>query len=622
MCRACRHLGLKCEYKRPMWWSNNEQRRSQKEMVKGIIRRTKMSEKTAQMMSLGADTPPRLSHSVPTSDTYSDILDRTRDASVDSQFHGVDLSRATAFESVDVFNPPMVHPAYAGLPPANVFSPYDVDVKTERQMYVNDIPTRRDSSMSTFSACYPGQFPTIGSNVVESWPGEDDEEDDDDITPTWAGALKSELEPGYFDFAPVAPPMTTRQAVIHVDELDRPLLDHFINNVLRLIFPVFELNRPGSARDGVVLPALETNRCYLHCCLSVAALHMKATPGVSPDQIDQDVMRHRAAAITELCEALQRDTEHDRILDATLAMIFFQCAVGRPDDCLPDIPWHQHFQAASNLAQRLELPQVTQPQEASTFNMALTSWIDILGATMLGRAPVFANTYREKHLSNSSSALCELMGCDDRIMYLISEMACLEALKIGGMDDMSVCEHVHRLALAIGDTESGPGALTVAHPYSTTGALRPRQLARNLTAVFRFAARIYLCSLIPGFDQHQPNIVELVRSLTETLEYVPAASGSGAGAADDAGYDRALVWPYLIAGAASTSNSSFRRVFQQRLDLLGHEQASSGSFGRMVRLLREVWRRNDAVDGQAGANVGNVHWRDVMQQQGWDDLLI
>lgn len=66
----------------------------------------------------------------------------------------------------------------------------------------------------------------------------------------------------------------------------------------------------------------------------------------------------------------------------------------------------------------------------------------------------------------------------------------------------------------------------------------------------------------------------------------------------------------------STPNSPFRHVFADRIACLG-EEAEFGSFGRMVRLLQEVWRQSDYVgEGQ------NVHWRDVMQQKGWDYLLI
>ncbi len=589
-----------------MWWSNNDQRRQQKEMIKTIIKRTKLTEKTAQMGPMGADTPPDLSYSLPTSDTYSDTLERTRSGSVDSQFSlDYDFSHAPGVENFNSFATPM-HPQHY-TPQYSNYSPYEVDIKTERQMYVNDIPTRRDSSISTFSTFQPPPpHATLPSFPADNWIQED-------VYDTQRDSFLGEegLDLNFFDFSH---PNNTQQAVIHVDECDRRLLDHFIDNVLRLIFPILDVNQHGSARSDVILPALESNKCYLHCCLSISALHLKATERLQGEQIDSDIMRHRYATISELCEALNRDTDHQQILEATLGMIFFQCSVGRPDDCLPDIPWHQHFLAATSLVQKLDLPAALTSIPSSNnstsvahppFNMTLTSWIDILGATMLGRAPHFADTYREKHLSLSTSGLCELMGCDDRVMYLISEIACLEALKLEGMDDIQLCSHIHALADQIAQTEHRDPLSSL---YSNTGAIRPRQLSRNMTAVFRLAARIYLCSLVPGFDNTQASITDLVHKLSETLElYMPSGPE---------GFDRSLVWPLLIAGGVSTPNSSFRRVFEQRCEMLG-EQAEFGSFGRMVRLLRETWRLSD------GAERGrNVRWRDVMQQQGWDFLLI
>ncbi|KAI9814890.1 MAG: hypothetical protein M1832_005618 [Thelocarpon impressellum] len=597
-CKACKHLGLKCEYKRPMWWSNNEQRRQQKEAIKTIIRRTKLSEKTAQMVSMGGDSPPELSYSLPTSDTFSDTLDRTRSVSVDSQF-----SLGYEFD----FNQQLEASCFAQPPYGAAYAPYEVDVKTERQMFVNDVPTRRDSSISTFNTFQgppppPQPLATLPSFPAEAWPHEELCEIPAPAPEAGLAGPQRQLDFNVFEHAH---PTTTQQAVIHVDECDRRLLDHFIDNVLRLIFPVLEVTQHGSARSEVILPALESNKCYLHCCLSISALHLKATQGLQGESIDNDIMRHRYATISELCAALNRDTDHAQILEATLGMIFFQCTVGRADDCLPDIPWDQHFQAATSLVHKLDMPrQLAESSHARPpFNMTLASWIDILGATMLGRAPQFADTYREKHLASSGSGLCELMGCDDRVMYLVSEIACLEALKIDGMDVIQLCNHIHALAGQIDLTEPGPGGL--AYAYSSTGAIRPRQLSNNMTAAFRLAARIYLCSLVPGFDRNEGSIVELVSKLADCLEFIPAGPE---------GFDRSLVWPFLVGGSAATADSPFRRVFQGRIEQLG-EHAEYGSFGRVVRLLQEVWRQSDER-GQ------NVHWRDVMQQNGWHFLLI
>ena len=537
---------------------------------------------------------------------------RTRAVSVDSQYSlDYEFGQPQTHESFDLYQPQVFtprfesHPHYQPYPPTH----YEVDIKTERQMYVNDIPTRRDSSISTFSTFQP---PPMHSHMPplpeESWTHDDFYEAHGDL---FSGGEEG-LDFNFFDFSH-GPPHESQPAIIQVDDSDRPLLDHFIDNVLRLIFPILEVNQHGSARSEVILPALESNKCYLHCCLSIAAIHLKSTQGIQNEQIDSDIMRHRYATISELCEALNRDTDHVQILEATLGMIFFQCSVGGPDDCLPDIPWHQHFQAASSLVKKLELPHAlvhnNSAQLHPPFNMTLASWIDILGATMQGRAPQFANTYRDKHLSASTSGLCELMGCEDRMMYLISEIACLEALKISNvLDEIQLCEHIKLLGQQMDLTEPLPGAVDM--PYSSTGAIRPKQLSRNMTAMFRVAARIWLCSLVPGSSRFDQSMVDLVSRLAALLDFIPPGPD---------GFDRSVVWPLLIGGAQSTPSSTFRHSFANRVAYLG-DQAELGSFGRMKRLLHEVWLQSDG-DAQTG-EIQNVHWRDVMRQKGWDFLLI
>ena len=592
-----------------MWWSNNEQRKQQKETIKNIIKRTKLSEKSNQIGNTSVDTPPGLSHSLPTSATYSDVTARTRAPSIDSQYSvGYDFSQPPPLDQCE-YHPHVLSPPYdtnshfPAFPP----TPYEVDIKTERQMYVNDIPTRRDSTVSTFSTYQPPHSHTsLPSFPEDEWINENIYDTGDMFS------AEEGLDFDFFDFSHGAP-QASQQALIQIDDCDRALLDHFIDNVLRLIFPILEVNQHGSARSEVILPALESNKCYLHCCLSIAAIHLKSTQGIQNEQIDSDIVRHRVAIISELCEALQRDTDHMQILEATLGMIFFYCSVGRPDDSLPDIPWHQHFQASYNLIRKLELPHTmvhdSNARAHPSFNMTLASWIDILGATMLGQSPQFADTYREKNQTGSTSGLCELMGCEDNMMYLISEIACLDALKCSnGINDMQLCQLIKSLGESLDTTEIPQNS--VVWPYSTTGAIRPKQLSRNMTSVFRLAARIYLCSLVPHASKYDASMQGLIDRFTTTLHMVPSGPE---------GFDRSLVWPLLIAGAQSTPTSMFRQALAGRIASLG-EHAEFGSFGRMVRLLQEVWRQSEEAD-RAGSRQ-NVHWRDVMQQKGWDFLLI
>jgi C6 transcription factor Pro1 len=604
-----------------MWWSNNDARRQHKDDIKMIIKRKKLSEKTSHTsIQTSVGSPPGLSHSLPTSATFSDPLDRTRSASIDSHFSSAFNFNSPPVQEYNAYTPQM-HPelVFGG------FSPYEIDVKTERQMFVNDIPTLRESHISTFSTFAtpppPGTILPSGP-IPGEWTEQVYQERRESLT-------EETLNVNFFDFAN-GPTMASRQVAIELDENDQRLLDHFVQFVLPTIFPILESNQHGSVGSDLILPALQNNKCYLHCCLSVAAQHYKTNMGLSGEEIDQDIMRHRYATISTLCDALARDENHQQILEAALGLIFFQSVVGRFDDTLPDIPWHQHFQAAINLVQKLDLPNVVsdpnEPPAHAPFNMTLSAWIDILGATMKGRAPTFAHTYREKHLSptNSSLGLRELMGCEDRVMYLISEIACLEALKNDGMDDITLCQHVHALGDQIGLTEISEGAFVPKMPYNANGTLSPKQLSKNITAAFRTAARIYLCSLVPGFNPSQASCIGLVEKLTSILHHIPPAAG---------GFDRSLVWVYLIGGSVSLPGSVFRSFFEDRIAQLG-DLANIGSFGRVASLLHEVWTEADNIKsngscvGSPGSNHGAsevtpyIHWRDVMQMKGWDFLLI
>ncbi|EER22958.1 Fungal Zn binuclear cluster domain containing protein [Coccidioides posadasii C735 delta SOWgp] len=641
VCKACRNLKLKCEYKRPMWWGNNDQRRNHKELIKELIKNTKLNERgissAARSSAACTYTPPALSHSAPTPETFIDGMVQTRDPSLEPQYpFEHEFSQCHPQDPLDSLTSQLQNPLFESAPFWTA-APYEIDIKTENEVYVNDIPTRRESTTSTFSMFQPtlphSMLPPLSD---DKWSEEEFLEGHSD--PFYSGL--SDHSPFQFTHAPV------HISTIHVEDRDRPLLDHFFEKVVRLIFPILEAKRPGAVRSEVILPAIESNKCYLHCCLSSTGVHLKATQQLSSESIDNEILRHRYQTVSELCKALNEDTNHSDILEATLAMIFFQCAVGRPDDSLPDIPWHQHFQAATSLVHKLDLSrrliEADQVNVHPPFNMSLSAWIDILGSTMLGQMPQFAHTYRTKLFNGSSSGLCDLMGCEDRIMYLIAEISCLDALKNEGrIDHLGLCGHITTLAKQLDQAE--PPAESIADPCAD-GTFQPRQLVKNMTALFCIAARIYLCSLVPGFQRTQPSTLNLIARAGELLELIPGGPG---------GFDRSLVWPLLICGSYSVPNSPFRSVLARRMEQLG-EQAEFGSFGRMARLLQEVWRAADGVvedsqlndasqndvvaikteDGQYqqqspehipmesinGQNT--VHWRDVMQKNGWDFLLI
>jgi C6 transcription factor Pro1 len=155
-------------------------------------------------------------------------------------------------------------------------------------------------------------------------------------------------------------------------------------------------------------------------------------------------------------------------------------------------------------------------------------------------------------------------------MYLISEIACLEAISNSGIDDIHLCQKICALGRRIKLTETCGSRPEP--PFTVTGVLNPKQLNKNITAAFRLAARIYLCSLAPNFSPSQATCIDQVSGLALALEYIPAGPD---------GFDRSVIWVYLIGGSVSMVSSPFRSLFNNRLLSLG-ELADQGNFGRVA----------------------------------------
>ena len=114
------------------------------------------------------------------------------------------------------------------------------------------------------------------------------------------------------------------------------------------------------------------------------------------------------------------------------------------------MPWHGHFQVISDLVKRLQLEYAVEQTDGEAphtpVSMTQAAWVDIIGATIKARGPIFAPSYRTKFEGNTSSGLREMMGCDDKVMYLISEIACLDAIKEeGDEDEWKICEMIAML---------------------------------------------------------------------------------------------------------------------------------------------------------------------------------
>ena len=490
-------------------------------------------------------------------------------------------------------------------------------------MYINDVPARKDSSTSTYSTWHaPAEMtPFLENEWVHEGIFEPPEIFSDDPSEPPHEFFEHQMPPPIHQT-----PIVSQQPKIEVDACDRPLLDHFLQNVVPLLFPILEINRPGFARAEIILPALEKNRCYLHCCLHIAAEHLKSIKCFEGQAAEDELIRIRGAAVLALHSEIEKESmgqvlDHQALLDATLPMTIYKSAVGRPEDHPLEVPWHGHFQVITDLVKRLQLEYAVEhlsgEEPYTPICMTQTAWVDILGATMQVRSPLFAPSYRTKFESSTGSGLREMMGCDDKVMYLISEIACLDAIKHeAAEDEWKICEMIAMLGRYLDTTTPKPPP-ALKNPILPTGMIDTEQLCDNITALFCVAARIYLVGLVPDHTDTSSSNGKLVDDLANILDFIPSGIH---------GFDRALVWPMLIGGAASDPDSRLRRIITERVATLGGA-GEYGSFGKMVRLLQEVWRQSAEQQAQSPLHSGrrrrNVHWRDVMMQhEGWQDFLL
>jgi hypothetical protein len=396
--------------------------------------------------------------------------------------------------------------------------------------------------------------------------------------------------------------LETATETINLDNYLRDvyLSRYFTEHVLRHGFPILQLNRQSYLHVDVFLSELGINKASRHCCLGIAAMHLKATAAIRKPLMEIDIARHGHDTVVELNKAIKKDATSVEVLQTVLLIIFFQCLVDRPNDCFLQLAWHHHFQVVTCLAPQTQL--------CSRWTVALTSWIDILGATMLGRRPAFADQYRRKRAAGTSSGLADLMGCNDQVMYLIAEIADLEAAIAEAPNEVDLSARINTIELEFNKAEAASQKSASANVPAEV--MRLSQLRSDLTALFRLAAQIYLHSLVPSFDSTHEVAIVLVEAFSNKLDDIPGGLE---------GLDRSLVWPLLLAGSFALPGSLFRTIFDARVDRLG-ETAEFGSFGKVQVILRAIWLADDAAyyNGQPQ----RTHWRSVVQGMDWDFLAL
>jgi hypothetical protein len=373
------------------------------------------------------------------------------------------------------------------------------------------------------------------------------------------------------------------------------LLTHFVTRIQPWLFPVSGVGQHVDSSSIFCFPDKVANKAYFFFCLGLAATDLRAaSPAGPPDEVAQDQF---CCALSELRKSLSYDSGRRESLETILGMLFTQRLVGQLEDSPLGISWYQHFDAATELVHQLEIPVQLAHENNDDLAVVVYAWIDILGSTLIPRSPKLVDTYRKKYFASTTLGFLETMGCDDRVMFLISEIACLEAKLHGQYDgresqwwqDYQALSH-HLNALEWKSTAQDVG----------------QERRDFISELYRTSALIYLFGLLPGVDHNESTLVYVVESISSMLNSTTTLKD----------FEYSMIWPMLIAGVHSAPSSSFRTLFHQ---FAGAMEKDTGVLRRLDDLLNDLWRSQEFAKEQ-GAD--NPDWRQLIRNRGCESLLI
>ncbi|KAK6495676.1 hypothetical protein TWF481_002724 [Arthrobotrys musiformis] len=196
------------------------------------------------------------------------------------------------------------------------------------------------------------------------------------------------------------------------------------------------------------------NKSFLHGCLSSTALHLTAT-NISEHQrkaLITEVYQHRQKSLKSLKHQVAHskdETEQIKIAATICALISFEVFSRRTD-------WQVHVKAATDCVVLLNWRNQRPAHPGKWFIYSRILWLDILSSITTGTKPVFSTFYHgilflPLESRNKVNELVEMTGCEDAVLYLISEITCLENWKFEALVSQTSpnieMELVHRHAL-------------------------------------------------------------------------------------------------------------------------------------------------------------------------------
>ncbi|KZT54074.1 hypothetical protein CALCODRAFT_485833 [Calocera cornea HHB12733] len=290
------------------------------------------------------------------------------------------------------------------------------------------------------------------------------------------------------------------------------------------------------------------------------------------------------------------------------------------DGCRP--AWQPFLDYARDWLEQLHSKQdvraaLSAADPLTSFASKTTMWMDIFGAISQQTAPRLLSMYRVLFAPTSTGMawidafanprvvdMDSTMGAENNVMLAFAETAALDAWKAWQKSKQS---------LSIPDlVKRGERIMTILRqPYGGTsprafiGPLPTQSPQQLMSSVFRSSAKIYLHTVISGFNPAVPEIQEAIGETVTSLATLQST--------DEKPYDRSLVLPLFIAGVM-TDDLGQRTFIVNRFANI--KDVAVGNCGQILELIQAVWERRQISPGV------EVSWREVMQEKGMKLLFV
>ncbi|KAK6333109.1 hypothetical protein TWF718_010932 [Orbilia javanica] len=261
----------------------------------------------------------------------------------------------------------------------------------------------------------------------------EDEEDDMELPDSTDSSTHTEIARYGGTYRQTVPLSTFSGLQIQTDnQLDINLANLYLRTIFGVTYRALSDEQVDRYNSALIVPMFNDNKSFLHGCLSSTALHLTAT-NVSEHQrkgLVTEVFRHRQKSLKSLKHqvANSRDpSERIKIAATVCALISFEVFSRRTD-------WQVHVKAATDCVILLNWCNNRPTHAGQWFIYSRILWLDILSSITSGKRPVFSDFYREllfykPEERNKVNRLVEMTGCEDAVLYLISEITCLECWK-------------------------------------------------------------------------------------------------------------------------------------------------------------------------------------------------